>query len=302
MVDKKKRKALIVYASITGNTEQVALRFKKTIEKKGQPWGDWDCDIFKITKNTYRENIPYNAQKYDLFMAGGPIWSGIPPLYMIDDHKGALLPIMSPEFMEQSKKQVNKYIARVMAEESVKASETDTIEAPISSIERNPNRKAIVFITYGGQGQGPVEAMTSLSVLEQCCSMGFKVIGKFACCGKMWAEPTVDPIAAKFDWMVGDATVAIAKYKENPNHPDFANLTAKERKLFDNAVGWTEHFSSAGDPKIPMARAWHWDYAKRPTERDLLKAEIFISEILEDCYGGGIEKTPDTVSQYLCIA
>ena len=127
-------------------------------------------------------------------------------------------------------------------------------------------------------------------------------MGKFACCGKMWEEPTVDPIAAKFDITVGDATVEIAKYIENPNHPDFANLTAEERKLFDNSVEWSKHFSSRGDPKAGMARAWHWDYANRPTERDLLKAEIFISEIMEDCYGGGVEMTPRTVSQYLCIA
>jgi len=47
------------------------------------------------------------------------------------------------------------------------------------------------------------------------------------------------------------------------------------------------------------SRAWHWDFTKRPTERDLLKAEIFLSEILEDYYGGGIEMYP--YSQYVCI-
>ena len=39
----KKKKSLIIYQTMTGNTEIVALRFKKVFEKKG-----WDCDIFKI--------------------------------------------------------------------------------------------------------------------------------------------------------------------------------------------------------------------------------------------------------------
>ena len=280
MSAQKQRKALIVYASITGNTEKVAMRFKQTIEKKGQPWGDWVCDTFKVKKKTYQEKVPYNLEDYDLFIVGAPIWAGTPPLYLFDDHLGALGKFIMPKAFLEGRQGGPGEGGPVMT------------RGPIT-------KKGIVFVTYGGQGEGPSETQAALACLEIRLENHTKVIGKFACCGKQQEEPTVDPIAAKFDWMVGDATEAIARYKENPNDPEFAKLSAEERKLFDKAVKLSGHFS----PGAPMGgRAWHWDFAHRPTDRDLLKAEIFLSEILEDCYGGGIEKTPITHSQYICIA
>lgn len=286
MTEQKQRKALIVYASITGNTEKVAMRFKETIEKKGQPWEDWVCDIFKVTKKTDRKNIPYHVKDYDLFIIGAPIWAGIPPQYLFDDHLGALAPIMMPEIF-----------AEIM--DPNKERKMDIPEGEM--FERSKGwgpKKGIAFVTYGGQGQGPIEAQAALACLELRLEGGnIKCVGKFACCGKQWEEPTVDPLAAKFNWTVGDTTAAIALFRDNPNHPDFAKLTLDERKMFEKAVAMTTKYSGGAPAGF---RAWHWDFAHRPTERDLLKAEIFLSEILEDYYGGGIEMYP--YSQYVSIA
>jgi len=289
------KKALIVYASITGNTEKVAMRFKQVIERKGQPWGDWTCDALKVTKKTDRKNIPYHVKDYDLFLIGAPIWAGIPPLYLFDDHQGVLAPIMMPEMFAE--------IMTVPGEAGGPGKPKNSPPAgeglPGSGIGYGP-KKGIAFVTYGGQGQGPIEAEAALACLSLRLEGGnIKCIGKFACCGKQWGEPTVDPLAAKMNWMVGDTTAAIALYKENPNHLDFTKLTAEDRKLFEKAVKMTEEYSTPGSGTGKF-RAWHWDFAKRPTERDLLKAEIFMQDIMEDYYGGGIEMYP--YSQYLSIS
>jgi len=270
----EQKKALIIYASVTGNTEKVALKFKEVYEKFG-----WQCDAFKVTKKTDIKHPPFNYRDYNMLCIGGPIWAGITPQYLTDDHLGILGYMLMPPPPAPGEKR-----------EPPQAPRTPQVPGwgPI---------KGIAFTTYGGQGQGPIECSAALAQLElRLEGARIKCVGKFACCGKQWAEPTVDPIAAHFNSTVGDATSAIALYRENPDHPDFAKLTAEERKMFQKAVGMTADYSSGAGMG---SRAWHWDFTKRPTERDLLKAEIFLSEILEDYYGGGIEMYP--YSQYVCI-
>jgi hypothetical protein len=283
------KKALIVYASVTGNTEKVAKKFKEVFEKKGTPWGEWECDIYKITKKSDKKNAPYHLEDYDFICVGAPIWAGIPPLYLFDDHLGALGSVLMPKAMlEMSLGEPPSQ----RPDEELMGSMMDQLKAGWSP------KKGVVFVTYGGQGQGPIEATAALSCLElRLDAARVKTVGKFACCGKQWDEPPVDRIANRFGWMVGDTTVAIARYKENPNDPEFANLSAEERKLFDRAVKETQKFKPGMHHGM---RSWHYEFHNRPTERDLLKAEIFLSEILEDYYWGGVEMYP--YSQYVCIA
>jgi len=279
MTDQKKRRALIVYASVTGNTEKVARRFKQVFEKKGRAWGDWECDIFKVTKNTYKEDIPYSFHNYDFVCVGAPIWAGIPPLYLFDDHVGAISKMMRPP-----------------AGKKINPDEMMSGKGPAGG-----TRKSVVFVTYGGQGAGPAECLAALEVLS--LYSGGKVAGKFACCGRQWDEPPVDRIAVRFGIMVGEATVLIDKYRANPNDSEFTDLSPEDRKLFESAVKETEKFKTGLDDAkriAPMMRSWHYDFHNRPNERDLLKAEIFLEEILEDYYWGGIEKDP--VYPNICIA
>ena len=50
---KMAKKGLVIYASWTGNTEKVALRFQKVFEKYG-----WECDMLKVTKHTDVKTYP----------------------------------------------------------------------------------------------------------------------------------------------------------------------------------------------------------------------------------------------------
>ena len=62
------RKGLIVYASHTGNTERVALRFQKVFEEKG-----WACDCIKAARGMK----PVNPDDYALVCIGSPILAGV---------------------------------------------------------------------------------------------------------------------------------------------------------------------------------------------------------------------------------
>ena len=289
MASQKQRKALVVYASVTGNTEKVAKKFKEVFEKKGRAWGDWKCDIFKVTKNTYKEKIPYSFQDYDFICVGGPIWAGIPPLYLFDDHVGAIGKMMRPSDMGPGGPPTG-------GPQGAKPGEGAPVFNPMEN-----KRKSVVFVTYGGQGSGPAECLAALEILS--LYSGGKVAGKFACCGKQWDEPPVDRIASRFGLMVGDATVLIDRYRANPNAAEFASLTKDDRKLYDLAAKETEEFKSGTQDAKRIAgfmRSWHYDFEHRPNDRDLLKAEIFLEEILEDYYWGGVEKDP--VMPNVCIA
>ena len=62
---------------------------------------------------------------------------------------------------------------------------------------------------------------------------------------------------------------------ENPDHPEFTNLTEEKRTAITEA---------ARHPMWLQPRVWHWNVQNRPHERDLLKAEIFMEETIEDLH------------------
>ena len=75
----KGKKGLILYQTMTGNTEKVALRFKKVFEKKG-----WKCDIFKVNKDTDVDNLAFDFQDYDFFCAGSGVYGALPGKELVD--------------------------------------------------------------------------------------------------------------------------------------------------------------------------------------------------------------------------
>lgn len=265
MVEKTPRKALIIYASLTGNTEKIATKFKEVIETKGMPWGEWQCDVFKATKNSYKAEPPFYAEDYEFICVGAPIWAGIPPLYLYDDHQGVLMKMLGSKTGPRMR---------------------------IPPSQPYTTKKGVAFVTYGGDRRGTEEALPALRCLQlRMEDERIKCVGKFACPGGLWAESSIDKIAARFDWQVGDTSVAVSRYKENPNAEEFTKLTAEDRKLFESASRETGKKRPSG---------WHWDGTNRPHSRDLLKAQIFMEEILEDYFGGGIERYP--FCEYLSIA
>jgi len=269
------KKSLILYVSMTGNTEKVAMKLKEVFEKRGA-WGDWKCDMLKVTRHNYRSH-GVNINDYDFICVGSPILHGTCAREFPDALVGT-----TPQ-------------AAFGPEEGGPAGGT-----PPWARESDKIRRAVVFVTYTGDRRGPPEATPTLARLEaHLCDMGWQVVGKLAVPGKIWRKSSVDRVASKlYNMNVEEASGAIARYKENPNHPEFAKLSKEDRALFDAAVKTNED----ADPMWKYQRIWHYDVQNRPNERDLTKAGIFMEEILEDYYQPDQPVEAMNASQYLCIA
>jgi flavodoxin len=146
----KTKKGLILYQTMTGNTEKVALRFKAVFERKG-----WECDIFKIDKETDADNLPFDFKDYDFICVGSGVYSALPG------------------------KEITKVLDRV-SHTRKRAGKMVHISEKIT-----PGPKTgIVFATYAGAHLGPQEVEPTLSLLDLYIQhLKFICIGRFACPG-----------------------------------------------------------------------------------------------------------------------
>lgn len=200
------QKCLIIYTSLTGNTEKVALRFKSTFERNG-----WEYDVFKIDKNTDIMNPPFDFDNYDFACVGS----------------GLIMHLPTEEILNVMQKQFFGVDPRILKRNRFEMPDLRNVVPP-EARNFNPHGKiilgnaknAVVFITYAGYEFGPKEAEPALKLLElEIEHLGFRCIGQFCCPGKFINSPTPG--------------------------------------------------------------TYHGDIRDRPNERDLLKAEMFIEEKLE---------------------
>jgi hypothetical protein len=208
-------KSLILYSSMTGNTEKLALRFKKVFEKKG-----WQCDIFKVDRNMDFRNPPFDLKDYDFLCVGSPVILGLPTEEIIN---AMIKNPLSGHYGEPTREEVARLRLVRGDPEYFPPPQPPlgkTRPRHVGKIVPGP-KKGIVFVTYAGMHLGPKEAEAALSLLEiEMEHLKFKCIGRFCCPGKHGNRP-------------GTGT-------------------------------------------------WHGDIRQRPSERDLLKAEIFLEERLEE--------------------
>ncbi len=153
----KKKKGLILYQSMTGNTEKVARRFLEVFKSKG-----WDCDIFKIDKDITVDNMPFNYDDYDFLCVGSGVYAALPGKEITD---------LIYNYTHQTRRAGK--IVRVHRR---------IVPGP---------RKGIVFVTYAGTHLGPKEAEPALSLLDLDIEhLRFKCVGRFSCPGAVSNQPT----------------------------------------------------------------------------------------------------------------
>ena len=214
------KKSLVMYASMTGNTEKVALRFKKVFEKMG-----WECDMLKVDGNTDTDNPQVDYSRYDFLCVGSPVIKSLPVgeiLKMLlnapqNPHGGRSF--TPGATMDELMAEYNQHLREVREKEKEEEKRAPAARQESIEIVFGPDdKKGIVFVSYGGLHQGPKEAEPALALLDsEMEHLRFQCMGRFACPGR------------------------------------FGNLDCGYFK----------------------------DLPRRPTERDLLKAEIFLEEILE---------------------
>ncbi len=209
------KRCLIVYSSITGNTEKVADRFKSTFERNG-----WTCDSFKIRKTADDIlNPKFNVKDYDFFCVGSGIRSHLPYNETLNLLRRLRLGT-DPRYALRWRDETIPYITDPLPDEPPPWRNANLISRHRRIVLGPDSPKAVVFCTYGGYEFGPKEAEPSLQLLElEVEHIGFECIGHFCCPGRFLDDPT------------------------------------------------------------PLT--YHGDIRDRPNERDLLKAEMFIEDRLE---------------------
>jgi hypothetical protein len=205
-------KALILFASKTGNTEKIAWKFKQTFEKKG-----WQCDIFKVDKKLVLDP-PFQYKDYDFLCVGSYVWHSVPAQEITD------VMDTNPQSLHSATSKPGLPKIEITQEiiERIRNAPKSVHDAEKHRRAIPGTRKGVVFVTYAGVHLGHKEAEPALRMLEMQMEHLelFKCIGRFSCPGKMVSHPT----------------------------PEY----------------------------------WHGDISKRPDERDLKKAEIFLEEIIEE--------------------
>jgi len=213
------KKSLILYASLTGNTNKVAVRFQEVFQKMG-----WECDMEIISRTKARdiEKPSIDFQSYDFLCLGSYIHKAMPNEVILDARAldayntyGVMIP-PSKDGVEEGPSDeqliaMNKEDFDPHARQREGGKSTRMVFGPDS-------KKGIVFVTYAGEHEGPREALPALALLEhEMGHLHFQCVDRFACPGR-----------------------------------------------FAGAHGWFK------------------DLPTRPHERDLMKAQIFLEEILEE--------------------
>jgi hypothetical protein len=166
------KKCLIVFQSKTGNTAEVAGRFKSVFERQG-----WACEMFNIHKITDVVHPPFDFKSYDFVCLG----SGI----LMHEPYNEILALVRTQFFR-----IDSRVLVKSAEDGapIIAPPNHTPHHKIILGPESP--KAVVFITYSGYEFGPREAEPALQLLAlEIEHLGFKCIGKFCCPGKSREDP-----------------------------------------------------------------------------------------------------------------
>lgn len=280
-----KNKALILYASLTGNTELVAKTFADTCRDynllptmvKVHPKYDWASN-------------PIHFEDYDLVCFGSPIMAGLPY------HELTLTLGLQGKRIDFHGKTPDG-----RPHESICPGTKDD---PFETVY------GVVFATYGGVGVGPKECEATLAILEEYCRVnGVRAVGRFACPGKQLRHSAVDGLCIEYGFNNDEAQAMIQRYKDDPNATEFASLDQKLicdlKKAAAAGDDHTERIVYDNDPLgcgMPGSLFWHYDLMNRPSERDLTKAKIFLAELIEDYFltSNGVPRSP--YSMYTSIS
>lgn len=265
-----RNKALILYASSTGNTEKIAKAFAVVLEEY-----DWEYTSIVLERETELAASGIYIDDYDLLIVGSPVITGGPA--PIISQKLALTGIEPPRLYR------NQMIF------------------PGSFFRPEKAPLGIVFSTYSGESFGPKEALPTLSMLEMYLQYLFMdVVGVFACPGRKESKDMIDLLSTELAMTPNETAQLIGRFERAPEDPVFDNLSEEATELLTEALAEKQ----SGKPFIIYDEfgdtVWHRNLGQRPHKRDIQKAQIFLSEILEDYFtDDGSPKHASSV--YTCI-
>lgn len=324
-----KRKALIIYGSITGNTKMVAEELASVCREYG-----FDADLVKIDPRRNWDSDPIFVEDYDLVCLGSPIIAGLPykEVSMLMGLQGKKQLYRNRGLYERiqahlaagghlgpgaGEVHVPGQIPGVHYNTGIPGITCMDVGTGAPGSKSDVNKKTIygvVFCTYGGSGVGPEECYGTLAVMTEFLRVnGIRTVGKFACPGKELRHSAVDKLAIVLKTNIDDAQAMMQRYKEDPENGEFEKLTPAQRKALSEGAGTKDEDSFGEDAPTmldndpmgcgkPGSVIWHYDFQNRPSKRDLLKANIFLSEVIEDYFLTFTGDPRPPYSVYTCIS
>lgn len=280
---KKQRRALILYATMTKNTEKIARWFQETFEAY-----QWEVTMYRLKNGMDLSAMQPNVyfDDYDVVCLGSPIVAGYPlkivsKLFSLGAHSG---------LEEQTAENVEKGGAFQHQEQSPAPPAEGTRKEELQwrrSGNRGPYPGAIyadqykplgvVFTTYGGGFYGSDEATATLEVLKMYLQLNnVSVVGRFACCGREFGPAGLGP-------------------GEKPmfNHAeDGTPMPIPDAEIYEKSDG--TQFSGSY-----FFHARMWD---KPGPRDEAKAKALIGDLVEDYFCSYNGARNMVGSQYISIS
>jgi hypothetical protein len=290
-MSKEQRRALILYATMTKNTEKIAKAFEKAFRHY-----NWDVTLFKMTMKPadwegMQEKLYFDD--YDVVCLGSPIVAGY-PLTVVNKvfslgAGGALEKEIQSNIDKGETTFDEKMEANSMKDKSAIAKGPQPGARPKLLIgarwrreeplyrgiaSQHPYRpKGVVFTTYGGGFYGSDEAIPTLESLKMFLQLnGCDNVGTFACCGKEFGPAGLEK---------GQKPMVMPGQAELPDPVMYPNEDGEELQgsYFFHYAGW-EH----------------------PSDRDVMKAYAMICDMVEDYFLSYHGDVWDSKSQYVSIS
>lgn len=257
-----KRRALILYATMTKNTEKVATWFKETFEEY-----NWDVTFLKLKmSNDWAALQPdLYFDDYDVVCLGSPIVGGGPLQTVVKTFSfggdGALEKTIEKNLAD--KKEGNDAAAPAVPP---KGPTWRRNKAPYDGVMARGEKwpLGLVFTTYGGGFYGAAEASATLAVLKMyLTNYCVNVVAQYSAGGKETGP-------AGYDLGVKPAKQFI------PGKP----LDELEPADVADAID----YEMADGTKKKGSYFFHYDNNSKPGPKEEARARILISDLIEDYF------------------
>ena len=302
----KKRKAVVLYGSLTGNTEMVGKAMAEVLEEYG-----FEVRCEKITPKKDWAANPVYFWEYDIVVLGSLIVAGLPykEVYQLLGLTGGRNIMGTTSNPSNPGDPEKNPIARLMNHSGIPGIVAPSVAtgSPGAKGDNLPTIYGVVYATYGGSGVGEPECQGTLAVLEELLRVnGVRTVGKFACPGKEMRHEAVDGCAKELGINIADAQAMLQRWSIEPEAEEFTSnpeMTAVIEKYtaVEDDYSMLENNDPLGIGK-PGSTFWHYDMAKRPSKRDLTKAKIFMAEIIEDYFLTTTGDPRPPYAMYTCIS
>lgn len=255
----KQRRALILYATMTKNTEKIALWFRETFE-----YYNWDVTFFKMANNAdwggMREKLYFDD--YDAVCLGSPIVAGAPLQVVIKAMSLGGGGALEKEVQDKLDSQAGDAAAAPAKPGAMWRRHM----APYAGVLRKGDHRplGIVFSTYGGGFYGSGECIATLETLKLYLSLNnVDVVGRFACGGKE-TGPAGYPLGVK----------PRAEFRPGRQSDDIPEADVCDPVTYTMSDG----------AEKPGSYFFHYDLESKPGPREEAKARAFASDFIEDFF------------------